>query len=77
MRSLLQAIVLLLILIWLQTCMITAQDLEWKSATATYTNQTNGSIIIGTFLTFLQLLLYHSLQMLLVLIQGESVCFDF
>ncbi|KAK0580256.1 hypothetical protein LWI29_000026 [Acer saccharum] len=46
MRALLQAIVLLLILIWMQTCMITAEDLEWKSATATYTNQTDGSIII-------------------------------
>lgn len=43
-----QAIVFFLIL--LQTCKTAAQHEEWNSATATYTKETNGSIIIGTFL---------------------------
>lgn len=45
-----------------QTCttiiIITAQDVQWKSATATFTKDTNDSIIIGTSLpSFLQLTL--------------------
>ncbi|GAV92009.1 Pollen_allerg_1 domain-containing protein/DPBB_1 domain-containing protein [Cephalotus follicularis] len=37
--------VTVLCLILLQTCIITAQENEWKTATATYTKETSGSII--------------------------------
>lgn len=47
----LQAIVLILyLMIILQTNKVTAEDEEWKSATATYTKETDGSITIGNVL---------------------------
>lgn len=41
---------ILLYLIIHQTWKITADDEEWKSATATYIKETSGSIIVGNFL---------------------------
>ena len=44
----LQATVFFLFL--LKACEINAQNEDWKTATATYSKETNGSIITGTFL---------------------------
>jgi hypothetical protein len=41
---------MLLYLIIHQTWKITADDEEWKSATATYVKETNGSIVVGNSL---------------------------
>lgn len=47
----LQATFLFLILLKACECQITdAEDGEWKTATATYTKETDGSIITGSFL---------------------------
>jgi hypothetical protein len=46
-----------LFLILLKACEITdAEDEDWKTATATYTKETDGSIITGSFLASFRVL---------------------